>query len=45
VKLSDTPGTVERLGPAIGEHNDEVYRDLLGLGPEVLAQLRASAVI
>ena len=27
----DTPGAVRRVGPALGEHNDEVYRGLLGL--------------
>jgi len=28
VKLSDTPGTVHRAAPRLGEHNDEV------LGPQ-----------
>ncbi len=45
VKLSDTPGAVERLGPALGEHNAEIYGELLGLGTDELARLRAAEVI
>ena len=45
VKLSDTPGAVRRLGPALGEHNADVYGQLLGLGAEELARLRAAEVI
>jgi formyl-CoA transferase len=45
VKLSDTPGAVRRLGPELGEHNAEVYRDILGLTAEELARLRAAEVI
>jgi crotonobetainyl-CoA:carnitine CoA-transferase CaiB-like acyl-CoA transferase len=45
VKLSDTPGAVERLGPELGEHNEQVYRELLGLGDDELARLKTAAVI
>jgi CoA:oxalate CoA-transferase len=45
VKLSDTPGTIDRLGPALGEHNDEIYRALLGMTAEDVAALRADGVI
>ena len=45
VKLSDTPGSVRGLGPAIGEHNAEVYGALLGLDAEELARLHAAEVI
>ena len=44
-KLSDTPGAIHRLGPALGEHTEQVYRELLGLGDEELARLRAARVI
>jgi crotonobetainyl-CoA:carnitine CoA-transferase CaiB-like acyl-CoA transferase len=44
-RFSDTPGGVHHLGPALGEHNDEVYRTLLGLDDARLAELRTSGVI
>jgi formyl-CoA transferase len=44
-KLSVTPGTVRSAGPALGEHNDEIWGELVGLGPAELARLRAAAVI
>jgi crotonobetainyl-CoA:carnitine CoA-transferase CaiB-like acyl-CoA transferase len=43
-RFSETPGAVHRAGPALGEHNEEVYR-ALGLGAEDLARLRAQGVI
>ena len=30
-RLSATPGAIKWLGPALGEHNDDVLRDVLGL--------------
>jgi len=45
VKLSDSPGAVRRLGPELGEHNQEIYAGLLGLGTEELLHLRAAEVI
>jgi CoA:oxalate CoA-transferase len=45
VKLSDTPGGVHRLGPELGEHNEEIYGGLLGLDAEELARLKAAEVI
>lgn len=44
-KLSDSPGTVEHLGPELGQHNDEIFRGLLGLSEEEMSQLRADGVI
>lgn len=44
-KLARNPGSVRWLGPDLGEHNDEVYRDLLGLGDDELAALRDAGVI
>src|SRR5207245_973621 len=45
VKLSDSPGAVRRLGPELGEHNEEIYAGLLGLGAEELMHFRAAEVI
>lgn len=44
-KLSASPGAVRHVGPALGEHNDEVYRGLLGLGDDELARLAAAGAI
>ena len=44
-KLSESPGSVRHVGPALGEHNDAVYRGLLGLGDDDLSSLRADGVI
>ncbi len=44
--LSDTPGTIRCSGSAKpGQHNDEVYRGLLGRSAEDLDQLRAEGVL
>lgn len=44
-RLSATPGGIDWLGPDLGEHNDEVYRGLLGLDTEQLATLREEGAI
>ena len=42
--FSETPGAVRHAGPAIGEHNDEVYGGL-GLTAAEIARLKAAKVI
>ena len=45
-KLSETPGTVEELGPPVlGQHNHDIYGGLLGLSDETLDGLKAKGVI
>jgi crotonobetainyl-CoA:carnitine CoA-transferase CaiB-like acyl-CoA transferase len=44
-RFSQTPGRVTRAGPSIGEHNDEVYGDWLGLSEDERRRLAAQRVI
>ncbi|MDF0543636.1 CoA transferase [Sphingobium sp. H39-3-25] len=45
-KLSDTPGSIRRLAPgAVGEHNAEIYTELLGMDEAELARLAAKDII
>ncbi len=44
-RLSDTPGKVEWLGPTLGEHNEEVYKGLLGLSESELGHLKDKGVV
>jgi crotonobetainyl-CoA:carnitine CoA-transferase CaiB-like acyl-CoA transferase len=43
-RFADTPGAVHRAGPALGEHNEEVY-GALGITPADLERLRAAGVV
>ena len=44
--LSETPGGVRNAGPARpGQHNAEVYGDLLGLGADEIADLETRGVL
>jgi crotonobetainyl-CoA:carnitine CoA-transferase CaiB-like acyl-CoA transferase len=44
-KLSETPGAARFPGPALGEHNHEIYGSLLGLGEEKIEELVTRGVI
>lgn len=44
-RLSETPGAVRHVGPALGEHNDYVYGEVLGLSPDKRAELRDAGII
>ena len=44
-RLSDTPGSIEWLGPALGEHNDHVYKALLGMSDCEIGMLKDKGVI
>ena len=45
VHLSETDWRIERGGPCLGEHNEAVLTDLLGVDPEELPELREAGVI
>ena len=45
IKMSRTPGKIERPAPRVGEHNEEIYCDLLGFSSEKLSQLKADGIV
>ena len=45
IKLGATPGAVTATAPMLGEHNDHVFRELLGLSAVEIERLRAEGVI
>lgn len=44
-RLSETPGQIRHLGPRLGQHTNEVLRDILGLDEDRIAELREKEVI
>jgi crotonobetainyl-CoA:carnitine CoA-transferase CaiB-like acyl-CoA transferase len=44
-KFSHTPGHVAHAGPRLGEHNEAIYSDLLGLAPAQVTRLAHEGVI
>ena len=44
-RLSESPGSVDTLGPPLGDANDAVYGELLGLSAEDRSSLAAAGVI
>jgi crotonobetainyl-CoA:carnitine CoA-transferase CaiB-like acyl-CoA transferase len=44
-KLKSTPGKTTWPGPSLGSHNDEVFKDILGLEEQQLQSLREQKVI
>lgn len=45
IKMSGVTGTISKPAPRLGEHTDEVLRELLSLAPERIAALRAEGAI
>ncbi|MCS6802801.1 MAG: CoA transferase [Dehalococcoidia bacterium] len=45
IRLERTPPPAPRPSPLLGQHNSEVFVDLLGLAPEEVARLAAAGVI
>jgi crotonobetainyl-CoA:carnitine CoA-transferase CaiB-like acyl-CoA transferase len=44
LKLSETPGSIRRLGPKPGEHTDEIL-DAIGYAAQARERLRRAGVI
>jgi CoA:oxalate CoA-transferase len=45
VKLSATPGAVRHGAPTVGEHNDYVYGEILGIPADEVSGLRTDGII
>ena len=44
-RLSETPGRIRWAGRRLGEDNEAVYSELLGLSAEEVAELRERGVV
>ena len=44
-KLRDAPGAVRRAGPALGQHNAEVYEELLDLSADEISTLKEKEIV
>jgi len=44
-KLSETPGSIRMPAPTLGQHNEQILSELLGLSQREIAQLAAEEVI
>jgi formyl-CoA transferase len=44
IKMSDSPVEVER-SPLLGEHTEEILRDVLGYSPDEIAQIKQSGAV
>lgn len=45
IKLSETPGSVEKAAPLLGQHTAEILSEILGLSSAEVAQLKAENVL
>ena len=45
IRMSDTPGSVRRPAPLVGEHTDQILRDVLGMTDGEIDHLRRAGAI
>ena len=45
VRLSATPGGIRQRAPKLGEHTDEILREILSYGEATIARLRSGGII
>lgn len=45
IKYSETPASIRRPPPLLGEHTDEILTDVLGRSPQQIAKLREQGVL
>ena len=44
-RLSDTPGSIRTLGPKLGEHTDEILREVLGCSDTEIGDIFGSGAV
>jgi len=44
-RLSETPGAIEWVGPDLGQHNEEIYGELLGMDSRAMNDLTERGII
>jgi len=44
-RFTETPGTIRHPGPALGEHTDDVLREVLGLSRDAIEGLRSAGAV
>ena len=44
-RLSATPGRIKWTGPGLGQHNEEIYQELLGYSSTEVERLRKDGII
>ena len=45
IKMSKTPGGIETPAPKVGQHNEEIFKQLLGLSMEEISELKEKKVV
>ncbi|MFP5307072.1 MAG: CaiB/BaiF CoA transferase family protein [Gammaproteobacteria bacterium] len=45
IRFADTPQPIPLAPPVLGQHTDEILREILGLAPDTIEALRASKVV
>lgn len=45
IKLSETPALASKYAPLLGEHTDEIMRDILGVSTEEISRLKQEKVL
>lgn len=45
IKLSETPGTVEKPAPLLGQHTADILKELLGMSTTQITELQAKRII
>jgi CoA:oxalate CoA-transferase len=45
LRFSEFPGRLELVAPTLGQHNEEILRDYLGMAPEKIEHLTRDGIL